>query len=327
MAFTFLQCFLLMRYVSVVLAHLPVPENVNVTSINLGVILEWDRPSYSLGKLTYTAEYRSSISRTFQTVCDNQTEHRCDFTHVIVPVGIFLFRVRAEQGQKTSRWVRTEQFFPDKHTIIGGPTVRLVSRDGNLEVDIRDPAMEGHKKLSDIYSSVGYNVRYWKEGEEDKATVMKDRQQNGLVLNQLEAWSRYCVQVQVFIELYKKTGEFSPVRCEATTSDGKVETWMIALILVVSFVVVSVTLPLLFLVAWYFYKGLKFFYPTDNLPENLKKYIMEPPHQYILKAMQNSSLQEEQYQEVSIISESPLVEEGPLCSNTEEQKGADQGVI
>ncbi|KAJ8350891.1 hypothetical protein SKAU_G00260210, partial [Synaphobranchus kaupii] len=322
------SCFLVIISVSVVLADLPVPKNVRVTSINMGVILEWGRPHTSLGNLTYTAEYKSQVyPASFSTVCRNQTEHRCDFTQVINPFGMYVFQVRAEWQGETSRWAKTAEFLPDHQTLIGGPTVRLFSREGNLEMDIQDPVMKVNKDLRDIYSLVGYNIRYWKEGEEDKAIVMNDMQQKRLPRSQLEGLSRYCVQVQVSIGEYKKTGDFSRVTCETTTADGKVEAWMIALILMVSFVVVAVTLPLLFLVAWYFYKGLKFFYPSANLPEHLKKCLMEPPHQYIFLAMQNSSQQEEQYQEVSIISESPLVLGGPLCSHTEELKGTDNGVI
>ncbi|XP_035249648.1 interleukin-10 receptor subunit beta-like isoform X1 [Anguilla anguilla] len=328
MAYTFLPetCFLVILSVSVVLANLPVPKNVRVISINMGVILEWDRPNTSLGNLTYTAEYRSSDDAGFSTVCRNQTERRCDFTQGIHPFGIYVFQVRAERRGETSRWAKTKEFLPDQETVIGGPTVRLVSREGNLEMDIQDPVMKV-KDLIEIYSTVGYNIRYWKEGEEDKATVMNDRQQNSLVLIQLEALSRYCVQVQVFIGEFEKTGEFSQATCETTTTDGRVQAWLIALILVVSFVVVSVALPLLFLVVWYFYKGLKILYPTATLPDHLKRYLMEPPHQYIFMAMQNSSQQEEQYQEVSIISESPLVEEGPLCSHSDNGMTEDGEVL
>ncbi|XP_035249651.1 interleukin-10 receptor subunit beta-like isoform X4 [Anguilla anguilla] len=191
MAYTFLPetCFLVILSVSVVLANLPVPKNVRVISINMGVILEWDRPNTSLGNLTYTAEYRSSDDAGFSTVCRNQTERRCDFTQGIHPFGIYVFQVRAERRGETSRWAKTKEFLPDQETVIGGPTVRLVSREGNLEMDIQDPVMKV-KDLIEIYSTVGYNIRYWKEGEEDKATVMNDRQQNSLVLIQLEALSR-----------------------------------------------------------------------------------------------------------------------------------------
>ncbi|XP_035249650.1 interleukin-10 receptor subunit beta-like isoform X3 [Anguilla anguilla] len=220
MAYTFLPetCFLVILSVSVVLANLPVPKNVRVISINMGVILEWDRPNTSLGNLTYTAEYRSSDDAGFSTVCRNQTERRCDFTQGIHPFGIYVFQVRAERRGETSRWAKTKEFLPDQETVIGGPTVRLVSREGNLEMDIQDPVMKV-KDLIEIYSTVGYNIRYWKEGEEDKATVMNDRQQNSLVLIQLEALSRYCVQVQVFIGEFEKTGEFSQATCETTTTD------------------------------------------------------------------------------------------------------------
>ncbi|KAJ8252959.1 hypothetical protein GJAV_G00207610 [Gymnothorax javanicus] len=320
------SCLLSVFSISVVLAKLPIPRNVRVKSVNMGAILEWERPNNSLENLTYTAEYSSPVAGYFSPVCRNLSQLWCDFTQVINPFGNYTFRVRAELRGDTSEWKATRGFLPDQHTLIGGPKLRLVSREGNLEVYIDDPVLK-IRDLRQIYSSVGYNITYWKEGEEDKATMMNNMQQNNLVLNRLAPFSLYCVQARVFIADFRKTGDFSQVACHTTTTDGKVEMWMIALVLLMSFLVVSVTLPLLFLGAWYFYRGLKFLYPNANLPEHLKKYLMEPPQHYIFTAMQDSSQLEEQYQEVSIISESSLVEEGEPCGRTGELNEAGSSLV
>ncbi|KAJ8386796.1 hypothetical protein AAFF_G00167450 [Aldrovandia affinis] len=316
---------LIILSVSVVLAMLPVPKNVRVTSINMGVVLEWDTTHPSSSNHTYTAEYRTSgLSRNFSTVCQDQTALRCDFTAVIVPYGIYTFRVRTESQGNTSRWARSAEFFPDRDTWIGAPAVKLTSTEGNIRVDIQNPVMKV-KTLGEIYSRVAYHIRYWKQGKEGEVTVMNDMEQPGLLLNQLEDWSKYCVQAQVFIKHYNKSGEPSKATCETTTTDGKVEPREIAVVLVVSFLVVTVTVPLLFLMAWRCYRVLKFLFPTAKLPEHLKQYLMEPPHPWIFLVMQNSSQLEEQCHEVSIISESPLLEGERLCGHTEEQRGMMEG--
>ncbi|KAG7467294.1 hypothetical protein MATL_G00151800 [Megalops atlanticus] len=311
--------------VSVVLAIVPHPKNVRVTSVNMGAVLEWDISHQAPGNLTYTAEYSSDAA--FEAVCQNQTEQRCDFTKVISPYGNYVFQVRAELQEESSQWVKTSEFIPDKDTLIGAPTVGLVSKNRNLEMDIREPVLRV-SSLKGIYSRVSYNIKYWREGSEDQVTMLNDIQQTRKGLSQLEPWTRYCVQVQVFIKTFQKRGEFSEVTCETSTTDGRVEPWMIGVVLVVSFVAVSVVFPLLFLLTCYIYKGLKFLFPTAKLPEHFRQYLIEPSsHSYIFVAMQNIPQTDEQYHEVSVISEwmeGPLEEGGPLYSHSERLQGSEE---
>ncbi|XP_036397271.1 interleukin-10 receptor subunit beta-like isoform X2 [Megalops cyprinoides] len=308
-----------------VLAIVPDPKNVRVTSVNMGAVLEWDVSHQAPGNLTYTAEYSSDTA--FKAVCQNQTEQRCDFTTVISPYGIYVFQVRAELQEETSQWVKTSEFIPDSNTLIGAPTVRLVSKNGSLEMDIREPVLRV-SSLKEVYSRVSYNIKYWREGYEDQVTMMSDIQQTRVGLSRLEPWTRYCVQVQVFIKTFQKRGEFSEVTCETTTTNGRMEPWKIGVVLVVSFVAVSVTFPLLFLLTCYSYKGLKFLFPTAKLPEHFRQYLIEPSsHSNIFMAMQNIPQMDEQYHEVSVISEwmeGPLEEGGPLYSHSERLQGREE---
>ncbi|CDQ98767.1 unnamed protein product, partial [Oncorhynchus mykiss] len=41
-----------------VLAELPSPSNIRITSINMGLVLEWDPPQNHTGNLTYRSEYK-----------------------------------------------------------------------------------------------------------------------------------------------------------------------------------------------------------------------------------------------------------------------------
>ncbi|KAG7463676.1 hypothetical protein MATL_G00179110 [Megalops atlanticus] len=284
-----------------VLATVPEPKNVTVTSVNFGVVLEWESPRDAPGNLTYSAEfwiYSSGFTPGYRNI--NKT--RCDFTKYLTAFGLYKFRVRAELQEETSPWVETPEFSIDKHTHIGAPTVKLISKEGNIEMEIQDPDMR-IRKLRDVYSKVSYNIRYWKEDEADEVSMLNDQPQNRVVLLQLEPWTRYCVQAQVYIPFPEKSGEFSKAMCETSTTDGKVKPWVTALVMLGSMVVVMGTVMVLFLAAWYGYTAVKFIYPSVKLPEHFKQYLIEPPHSYIFLAMQNSPQPEEQCHEVFIVSE------------------------
>ncbi|KAJ8352561.1 hypothetical protein SKAU_G00240370 [Synaphobranchus kaupii] len=287
--------------ISVVLATVPQPENIRVTSINMDVVLEWDPPQPSPGNLTYTAQYRS-IGK-FMTMCQNQSEASCDFPNPpLTYFGIYTFRVRAEFQGDTSQWINISEFSTDKDTLIGPPTVRLSSKGGNMEVHIQDPVTKTPGVLRKVYSHVCFNVRYWEENEMEKATVLNCEQQNSLVLSTLKPRTRHCVQAQVLIPGYEKVSNFSRARCE-TTTEGRVEPWLIVVVMMCSLLVVAVTVTLLFLTGWYGYKGVKFMFPKAKMPEHFTEYLMKPPHSYIFLAMQNSSQPEEKCDEVCILSE------------------------
>ncbi|XP_036400633.1 interleukin-10 receptor subunit beta-like isoform X2 [Megalops cyprinoides] len=303
MTFTFLSknCFLLVLCTTAVVATVPEPKNVRATSINFGMVLEWEAPRDAPGNLTYSVEFWS-YSSGFIPWCSNIHETRCDFSKNLSVFGVHKFRVRAELQEETSPWVETPEFSIDKHTQIGAPTVKLISKEGDIEVEIQDPDMR-NQELRNVYSRVSYNIRYWKEDEADKFSMLNDQLQNRVVLLQLEPWTRYCVQAQVYILYSEKRGEFSKAVCETSTTDGKVKPWVTALVMLGSMVVVMGTVMVIFFAALYGYKAIKFLYPSVKLPEHFKQYLIEPPHSYIFLAMQNSPQPEEQCHEVFIVSE------------------------
>lgn len=51
----------------------------------------------------------------------------------------------------------------------------------------------------------------------------------------------------------------------------EVESWFIAVVLLISFLVVSVAVVLIFLAVWYSYKVCRMIYPDAKLPEHLKQ--------------------------------------------------------
>ncbi|KPP65002.1 Interleukin-10 receptor beta chain precursor-like, partial [Scleropages formosus] len=282
---------------AVVLAVIPDPANVTVVSYNLGVVLEWDYPHEWHENVTFTAS--SSSYKANKIVCANQTERRCDFTKDVHHFGTYVFKVRAELQGEASRWVNTSDFSADKHTIIGPPGITLYSKDGDMEVELQDPVMRA-STLREVYSMVTYNITFWKEGQEEEK-IKKNTEQTRLMLPNLQPWTNYCVQAQVYINAYTRNGELSKVVCKATTSNGNVEPGVVAVVLVVSFLVTSTCILLTFFTGRVVYRGLRFFYPNAKLPEHFKQYLIEPPpSSFFVKSIPQVK---EQFDPIVIVSE------------------------
>uniref|UniRef100_A0A8C9WUV1 Interleukin 10 receptor subunit beta n=1 Tax=Scleropages formosus TaxID=113540 RepID=A0A8C9WUV1_SCLFO len=213
-AVLYTQCFIYTLGWTVVLAVIPDPANVTVVSYNLGVVLEWDYPHEWHENVTFTASSRTG--RSYRVVFF--PTYLCDFTKDVHHFGTYVFKVRAELQGEASRWVNTSDFSADKHTIIGPPGITLYSKDGDMEVELQDPVMRA-STLREVYSMVTYNITFWKEGQEEK--IKKNTEQTRLMLPNLQPWTNYCVQAQVYINAYTRNGELSKVVCKATTSNGE----------------------------------------------------------------------------------------------------------
>ncbi|XP_041699612.1 interleukin-10 receptor subunit beta isoform X2 [Coregonus clupeaformis] len=288
-----------------VLAELPSPSNVRITSINMGLVLEWDSPQNHTENLTYRSEYKWGNDRgSYQAVCWNTTARSCDFTSHLNKFGVYIFQVRVEREGETSHWVETEEFVMDEHTTLGPPSVTLVSSGADIEVSINDPVLR-ISEFKDVYNRVTYNITYWKEGQEEWAKPMKDIQLQKVVLA-LEPWTRYCFQVWVVTERFVKHSQPSNITCEST-SKGKDRPWVVAL---VTFVVMAVTVALLGLAFWRCYRVVSFLRPKAKLPGHFTVYLLDPPCSSVL-ALQNSPQPDEVYHEVTIM---------PVGTETEERE-------
>uniref|UniRef100_A0A8C7LKZ9 Fibronectin type-III domain-containing protein n=1 Tax=Oncorhynchus mykiss TaxID=8022 RepID=A0A8C7LKZ9_ONCMY len=275
-----------------VLAELPSPSNIRITSINMGLVLEWDPPQNHTGNLTYRSEYKGkSIRNSYQVVCLDTTALCCDFTRHLNKFGVYTFQVRAEREGETSHWVETKEFVMDEHTTLGPPSVTLVSSGANIEVSIEDPVLR-ISEFKEIYNHATFNVAYWKEGQEKKVTRMNGIQLHEVVL-ELEQWTRYCFQVWVVTERFFKQSQPSNVTCESTAK-AKDRPWVMALGM---FVVMAVSVPLVVLAFWHCYRVVRFLRPKVKLPGHFTVYLLDPQCSSIL-ALQSSPQPDEVYHEV-----------------------------
>ncbi|XP_016356906.1 interleukin-10 receptor subunit beta-like [Sinocyclocheilus anshuiensis] len=277
----------------------PAPENVRVISLNMGLVLEWDPPQSTTNTVfNYTSEKKGWDK--YEPVCLSSSSLSCDFTDSVSIFGTYQLRVRAELHGETSDWVETKELAVDLITEISAPHVGLRSRKGQTEVDITDPPMK-KRNLRDVFSYISYLIHFWKKGETKKEELI--REQNRVVLPRLEPLVNYCIEVEI---LYlNKSSQSSNITCLTNTSSNEVESWLIAVVLLVSFLVVLVTVVLIFLAVWYGYRGFRIMFPDADLPEDLKKFLSQRSQSSILSAMQESAPVKEHFCELRILHKEP----------------------
>ncbi|XP_067299118.1 interleukin-10 receptor subunit beta-like isoform X2 [Pseudorasbora parva] len=242
----------------------PIPENVSVKSLDMGLVLKWDPPQNAANKVfNYTAEVRGWRDG-YKPVCVRISSLSCDFTDDINAFGIYALRVRTELHGDASDWVETEVIEVDKITEISAPRVELTSRKGQTEVDITDPPMRKNN-LREIFIHISYYIRFWKKGEGKKKVLVS--QHNRVTLPDLEPLVNYCVEVAVLCQDYNKKGQFSNTTCVTNSPSGEVEPWSPAVVTLGSLVAIV----LIFLAVWLSYEGCKIIFPDPKVPENLKQ--------------------------------------------------------
>ncbi|KAM7380943.1 hypothetical protein PAMP_004208 [Pampus punctatissimus] len=290
----------------VVSGVLSAPRNVRLTSDNMNLVLRWDSPDGAASDLVYTTEYKTTVT-SYKVGCVNISTPECDFSSriSISPYGKYIGRVRAQSGAESSAWVESNQMLLDNNTIIGSPNVSLFSNGATIEVSIRDPVF-ATSSLRNVYTFATYNITYWKADKKEKARSHSNIQQDRVVLNKLEPWTKYCVQVQINTKTNARPSKPSTVICESTTSAEETP-WVAA---VVTFVVMAMAVALVVVAVVYRKSISHFLCPKDTLPQHFKEYLLAPPNALIYSAMRNSHPPEEIYHQVSIIADDRTVEEG-----------------
>ncbi|CAB1447331.1 unnamed protein product [Pleuronectes platessa] len=296
---------------TVVLGILSRPTNVNLTSYNMNLVLRWNPSKGAANNLVYRTEYKTSVTP-YTTGCVNISTLECDFTRLIHPSitenGKYTGRVRAQLGSESSAWMESNHITLDKDTIIGSPNVSLLSNGAAIEVSIIDPVMV-ISTLRNVYIFATYEITYWKDSQKHKAKHISNIQQNRVVLNDLDPWTKYCVKVQIKTERNPSPSKPSRIFCESTTNEQE-PPWVAAML---TFVFMAMAAALVVIVVVYRKSISRFLCPTDSLPQHFKEYLLAPPNSNIYLVMQNSHPPEEIYHKVRIIEDDRTVEErGPL---------------
>ncbi|XP_029968542.1 interleukin-10 receptor subunit beta-like isoform X2 [Salarias fasciatus] len=254
-------------------ATLGSPNNVRLSSYNMNLVLRWDRPEGEASDLLYTAEYKNQIS-SYKTGCLNISALECDFTPLHLSVyGRYMGRVQAVRGAESSAWVESSPLTLDRDTVIGPPSVSLVSNGATVEVSIKDPMFQ-ISDLRNVYGEPDYNVTHWKSSRNETARKSQITQQTRLVLDDLDAWSRYCVQVQLKTGIDSRTSLPSNVTCQSTAGAGHGAPWLAAVLVLVG---VSLAVALVVVVVRKRKSISRFLFPKDTLPQCLKESLPALP--------------------------------------------------
>uniref|UniRef100_A0A1A7WD89 Interleukin 10 receptor, beta n=3 Tax=Iconisemion striatum TaxID=60296 RepID=A0A1A7WD89_9TELE len=280
------------------------PSSVTLNSRNLDLVLSWDPPDRSPGRLSYSTEFRSAITA-FQPACQNITELRCDLSLFNISIyGNYSGRVQALLGARRSPWTASNHIVPDKQTVIGPPSVLLISYHQTLVVGIEDPKFV-HSSLRNVFHSVSYNISYWKMGQEREPRHRDRIRQSRMVLDSLDPWSEYCVQVIITTSRNQHPSEPSEVVCEKTSSEDS--PWVPAVIV---FVVMVILVVLVVLVVLRWRHISQFLCLKDAVPDSITQTLLAPPESSMFLAMRNSAPIEEINHQVSVVAAVRTVEDG-----------------
>ncbi|XP_057188120.1 cytokine receptor family member B15 [Triplophysa rosa] len=263
---------------------LAAPQNVKITSVNMGAVVEWIYLHNSMDNVTYTTRY--SLGKDTTYICNNSKELKCDAGQLPTVFGRYIFQVRAEHQGRFSKWVNADVFTPDTQTIIGPPTVHLVIKSNILEVHVQDPVLKVGR-LRKVYREVSYVIKYWIDGFEEsvreKTINNEDKEEDvTMKIKELSSWSRYCAEVRMLLKGKRNETPFSPAVCVLNVP-----------VLTSCVIAAAVLLPLVLLFSWLIYKVKEFLYPETELPDRFSKF----------EAIQLTSNQKEQLDKISAISE------------------------
>ncbi|KAM7133709.1 interleukin-10 receptor subunit beta-like [Molossus nigricans] len=283
------------------LGMVPPPENVRIHSVNFKSILKWEAPAFPKGNLTFTAQYQSY--RKFQDLCTRTRGTECDFSH-LSKYGDHTLRVRAELADQHSAWVNIT-FCPVTDTVIGPPGIHIEALADSLHIRFLAPRIEKEHEswtMANIYNSWVYNVQYWKNGSDEKYPVTC--QYDVEVLRNLQPWTTYCVEVQMFVPELNKSGEWSEPVCAQTVSDDSAPSWVVVVVVLGSSVGTCLLLTGCLALLWCIYKRTKYTVsPGNALPQHLKEFLSHPHHNKLLFFSFPPSEENEVFDKLSVVTE------------------------
>ncbi|KFP81060.1 Interferon gamma receptor 2, partial [Acanthisitta chloris] len=195
--------------------QLPAPKDVKIYSYNFQSWLRWSPVEDERGLVLYTVEYKTGASDHWSnTSCTRIPQTECAFPSFIQRRRwTVTLRVRAELGQITSDWNKTEQFVAELNTTLGPPKVTSVSvSSDSLLIGVAPPF------TPEAGDDLHYLVSYWenttsamrKELKEDK-TLFK--------IGNLKELTLYCFSIQVELATFSKDpllGQPSGPECHST---------------------------------------------------------------------------------------------------------------
>ncbi|XP_028993113.1 interferon alpha/beta receptor 1a-like [Betta splendens] len=269
--FVLLLCIQLFGQVA---AQLDPPQNVTLITLNTNYTLSWDW--HQNHTVTFTTQYVGKHQLLLKnrrpkwlTACNAMPHRSCDLTGFNLNYWcVYMLRVRASMHGRDSEWVLKE-FLPKRDAALGSPTiVNLVPARSDLDVFITDSVTSIRK----VIPTLQYLVVYWERSAGAQNQTLTSNA-NIVTLPNLKAWTWYCVSVCSRAD--GKSSSFTSPRCMKT--QGNVPWWQIFLYFLA--VLAMCSLGLLLLHSFFrIFKTIKAsFYPSNQLPPHLQKYLSDSP--------------------------------------------------
>ncbi|XP_072116166.1 interleukin-10 receptor subunit beta-like [Mobula birostris] len=296
------------------------PRNIRIDSYNLKHVVKWDADVLQLSPVTYSVQYQGSFERTTKDNwtdalnCTHTPETECDLLDNLAFFAKYYLRVRTEQEGATSEWVEIEPFCPYKDTVIGPPLVTVLSEAGVLHVTILDPVREDGESIRINYRDLIYYVFYWEKTDDVNINVRNVTTVSSVLLQDLQAWTTYCLKVHASVLDLSKQGLPSSVTCSTVSANAKRRAIEAAQVLFIAlFTVLLITLGC-FLFVIYVRRTVKhLMYPSYSLPVHIREYLTESSQQPIFPVVLKDDLQEDHWDKLSIVSQS---ETSPVLLNS-----------
>uniref|UniRef100_UPI00398EAABE interleukin-10 receptor subunit beta-like n=1 Tax=Pristiophorus japonicus TaxID=55135 RepID=UPI00398EAABE len=289
------------------------PKNVTVDSFNMQHIVKWDPDILQLGPVTYSVEFQGNFERlrndswTEAPNCTHTTETECDLLDSLAFFAKYYLRVRTEHESATSLWVEAQPFLPYKDTVIGPPSVSVVSEAGVLHITILDPVREDGLSMRNNYEDLAYHIFYWEKNDEKITKVHNKSDTVSTVLLGLQPWTSYCLQVQAYSKESSKQGQLSPVYCDAVTANTERRAIEAAQILFITLIAVLVVTLGCFFFVIYARRAIKYLmYPSYSLPVHIREYLAEPSPQPTFATLHKDDPKEDHWDKLSIVSQSEI---------------------
>ncbi|XP_055501062.1 interleukin-10 receptor subunit beta-like isoform X2 [Leucoraja erinacea] len=289
------------------------PENVTVDSYNMKHVVKWDPDVLQLGPVTYSVQFQGSFERKNQENwtdalnCTRTDATECDLLDSLTFYAKYYLRVRMEYEGGTSEWVEINPFCPYKDTVIGPPSVEVLSEAGLLHIHISDPVHENGISLKYYYQDIVYEVYYWEMNDNGNMKVRNVTVPSSTVLLDLKPWTTYCLKIRASLLDHIKQGLTSPMYCSAVTADAKRRAIEVVQVLFIAlFAVLVITMGCFFFVS-YVRKVVKHLtYPSYSLPNHIKEYLTEPSQQPAFPVVHKNDLQEDHWDKLSIVSQTEI---------------------
>ncbi|XP_053513769.1 interferon alpha/beta receptor 1 isoform X2 [Artibeus jamaicensis] len=298
--------------------RLPAPENLQVSGKDQVYVLQWN---YTHENVTFQAQWLSTYWKKTANheakwapvrSCENVRAAQCAFPRSTFSRGLYLFRVRASCGNRTSAWSQEKEFDTESQAAVPPPlTVLKAVNSSSLRVFVGPQSKAGHQRYLPTYEIV-----LWEHTSNVEKTITEERAD--FIIPNLKALTVYCVKARALLHTRKwnSRSEFGDTVCERTQPGDSPRAWLTA----VTCTVLGVTFALCALQGLRRLVGYVFF-PHRAPPSAIDQYISEQSLKNILLSTSEEQTEKcfiiENIDTIALVEETSRTGEGHKTYNSQ----------